>query len=109
MGKNQKIPYLNEVAIYCIKVMGLFLILNYFLAKMHFYSHALLLIFCIFAGFSFNLTYLSLVSLNYAVLFLVAGNKGDLWLLLTSFFSILLNTFIIILYLKVKFKLKEEK
>lgn len=110
MGKNQKIPYLNEVLFYLIKVVVLFIILNYFLAKTLLYNQSLVLIISIFFAFSFNLFYLVMVALSYLISFWISTfSIGDLGLLLLYLFTVLLNTFFMIIYLKFKYRLKEEE
>lgn len=108
MGKNQKIPYINEVLIYFMKAIVIFIILYYLLYKINLNNWSLALILSIFAAFSFNLFYLSMISLNYALSFFIFSFKiGELAALFLYLFSVLLNTFIMIIFLRMKYKLKE--
>ena len=110
MGKNQKIPYLNEVLFYLVKVVVLFLILNYFMAKTSFYNQSLILILSIFSAFSFNPFYLVMVVSSYLISFwIVTFSIGDLGLLFLYLFAVLLNTLFMIIYLKFKYKFQEEE
>lgn len=110
MGKNQKIPYLNEVLFYLGKVIILFLILNYFIARTPLYNQSLILILSIFFAFSFNPFYLLMIVSSYLISFLVSTfSIGDLGLLFLYLFSVLLNTLFMIVYLKFKYKFREEE
>lgn len=110
MGKNQKIPYLNEVLIYFVKVIMIFLILSFALNKIGFYNQPLLLVFSIFAAFSFNPFYLISIVLSYLIMYRIFSlGVSDLVLLFLYLFAVLLDTLIMILYLSIKYKFKEEK
>lgn len=110
MGKNQKIPYLNEVLFYFVKVIVLFLILNYLMAKTPLYNQSLVLIVSIFFAFSFNIFYLIMITLTYLISFWISTlSIGDFGLLLLYLFAVLLNTFCMIIYLKFKYGFKEEE
>lgn len=109
MGKNQKIPYLNEVLIYIFKVILIFILLNYFISRTSLYNQTLIAIISVFFAFSFNPIYLSMISASYLISFFVyTFNIGDFGLLLLYLFTVLLNTFFMIIFLKFKYKFKEE-
>ena len=109
MGKNQKIPYLNEVLLYFVKVAVIFFVLSYLLSKTEFYNQSLLLIFSIFVAFSFNPIFIILVGLDYIISFWIINLQiGDFGLLILYLFSVLLNTFFMIVYLRIKYRFKEE-
>lgn len=109
MGKNQKIPYLNEVIIYFVKVTIILIVLSYILSKTNYYSQSLILVLSIFAAFSFNPFYLILIIINYIISFATMTiGIGDLGLMFLYLFSVLLNTFFMIVYLRRKYKFKEE-
>lgn len=110
MGKNQKIPYINEVLFYLLKTIVLFLILNYLMAKTSLYNAYLLLIFSIFCAFCFNILYLISISLSYLIFFfIISGLKSDNFgLLILYSFAVALNTLCMIIFLKFKYKFKEE-
>lgn len=110
MGKNQKIPYLNEVLFYLVKVIALFLILNYLMVKTPLYNQSLVLIVSIFFAFSFNIFYLIMITSSYLISFWISTlNIGDFGLLLLYLFAVLLNTLCMIIYLKFKYGFKEEE
>ncbi|MFA5999781.1 MAG: hypothetical protein WC783_02240 [Candidatus Paceibacterota bacterium] len=110
MGKNQKIPYLSEVVFYFAKVFILLFVLNFLFSKTFFYNQPLILIFSIFASFSFNIFYLAMIVFGYIISFLVTvivfGNFG---LLVVYLFGILSNTVFMIIFFKYKYKFKEEQ
>jgi hypothetical protein len=109
MGKDQKIPYLNETLVYFIKTLIIFLSLNYFISKTYLYDMALLSLFSIFAAFSFNPLYLSMLLISYLLSFgIFKIANSDILLLFLYLFSVLLNTFFMILYLKIKYRFKEK-
>lgn len=110
MGKSQKIPYLNEAIIYFIKVALIFLVLSYLVAKTSIYNQSLILILSIFSAFSFNPLYLIMIIINYLISFgITTLNIRDLGFLFLYLFSVLIDTFLMILFLKIKYKLKEEE
>ena len=110
MGKNQKIPYLTEVLFYLGKVIILFLILNYLIAQTPLYNQSLILILSIFLAFSYNPFYLVLIVSSYLFSFRIAIiNIGEFGLLFLYLFTVLLNTLFMIIYLKIKYKFKEEE
>lgn len=109
MGKDQKIPYLNEVIFYFMKAIILFLILNYLIIKTPLYNQPLIMILSIFFAFSFNILYLSMITLTYLIFFFLSTlNIGDFGLLFIYLLAVLSNTLCIIIYLKLKYKFKEE-
>jgi len=109
MGKNQKIPYLNEFLFYLIKVIVIFLILDYLMTKTQLYNQSLVLLFSIFFAFSFNIFYLTMITLTYLISFKISTfNIGDFGLLSLYLFAVLSNTLCMIIFLKFKYKFKEE-
>lgn len=109
MGKNQKIPYLKEVLLYFGKVIILFSVLSYFINQTSVYNQPLFLIASIFFAFSFNPLYFLLIVLSYLISFLISTfNIGNIGLLFLLVFAVFLNTTIMVLYLKFKYKFTEE-
>jgi hypothetical protein len=108
MGKTQKIPYLGEVMFYILKVVLLFLILDYFISETSFYNQSLILIVSVFFSFSFNPFYLFMITSSYLISFWISkfGIGGDLGLLFIYLFAVLLNTSFMIIYLKFKYNFK---
>jgi hypothetical protein len=91
-----------------VKVVVIFVIADYLLNKAGFYNQSLLLIFSIFAAFSFNPVYLLMMGLNYALSVFMAGLQiGDFTLMFLYLFSVLLNTFLMIFFLRIKYGFKE--
>lgn len=110
MGKNQKIPYLNEVLFYLVKVIILFIIIDHLLAKTPLYNQSLVMIVSSFFAFSFNIFYLFIITLTYLISFWISTlSIGDFGLLLLYLFAVLLNTLYMIIYLKFKYGFKEEE
>lgn len=110
MGKNQKIPYLNEVLFYLVKVIVLFITLSYLMAKTPLYNQSLVLILSIFFAFSFNIFYLIMITFTYLISFWISTlSIEDFGLLLLYLFAVLLNTLCMIIYLKFKYGFKEEE
>jgi hypothetical protein len=109
MGKNQKIPYLKEVLLYFSKIIILLIFLSYLVSQTSFYNQSLLFVFVVFAAFSFNIFFIILIALSYAVCFFMTTLVlGDSNLLLIYSFSIFLNTIFMFIYFKYKYKFKEE-
>lgn len=110
MGKNQTIPYLNEVLLYFGKAAVIFLAFAFFLSRSGLYNAQLLLILAMFMAFSFHPTYLLLITLNYFVIlpFTFFG-ISDFGFLFISLLAVLINTFLTILTINLYFHFTEEK
>ncbi len=109
MDKNQKIPYLKDVFLYFCKVAILLFVLSYLVSQTPAYNQSLMFIFVVFLSFSFNIFFVSLIALSYAVSFYMTKFVlGDLNLLLVYSFSVFLNTIFMFIYFKFKYKFKEK-
>ena len=109
MGKTQKIPYINEVIFYFIKVIILFIIMDYFLDYLGGSNLTLILTFAVFSALSFQLFYFLVIFLNYFLFYYALLNVTDgFFILFLYLLSVLFNTFIVIVYLKIKYHFKEE-
>ncbi len=110
MGKTQKIPYVREALIYFVRVFLIFEIMHYTLAYFGYLNQSLLLIFAIFAGLSFQPFYLAALVAHYAIFyFILKFIQNEFIFLFASLLATLFNTLIMILYLKLRFRLKEEE
>ena len=110
MGDIAKIPYLREVVIYFIKVFLCFFvfreIFNYFNA----FNPQILIILSLFLGFSMGIHYLIFFLMNYLIFFSIARNiESEFILLFIYLANTLINTFIIMLYIKYNVVNKDNK
>lgn len=109
MGKDQKIPYVKEAVWYFVKVAALFIILDYILRFTGYENQVLIIIFVVFAALSFRLLYWAMLISGYIIFYFASLLiENEFAILFMSLAATLFDTFILILYLKWVYDLKEE-
>lgn len=110
MGKNQQIPYLNEVLIYLIKVLTFYTIVHYLLQGLLAYNSTLTLTLAVFAGLSLMPLYITAILVNYVIISAIAYFvESQIIFILLNLIMIMLNTVIMILAVKIKGNFQEHK
>ena len=102
MGKDQKIPYLNEVILYFLKVGLIWIVLYYLLNLINYYNSSLSFILAIFSAIYLNPFYLIMILLDYIIFnYVIAKGFNEFLTLFLYLLATLFNTLIIIIFVKV--------
>jgi|SRR3989344_5981689 len=103
MGAIEKIPYLKEVGIYFLKYIAIFLILKEIFDYFRVYELMLFIALVLFLSFPMKIHYLPFFLINYLVfVYLALLATSEFILLFIYIFNILINTLIIMIYIKRK-------
>ena len=101
MGNPKEIPYLKEVLIYLIKYFVIFFILREGLVYLGLFDSMFLLILALFLAFPIKIYYLPLFVITYFVFYYLGiFLSSDFLLLFVYILNTLINTFIIMIYIK---------
>ena len=101
MGNIAKIPYLKEVGVYLIKFVIIFFLFREILSNFNFLNRQLLEILALFLAFPMKLLFLMLFIAAYFIFFLIAkGISSEFILLFIYLLNTLVNTFLIMIYVK---------
>ena len=101
MGRTQKIPYIKEVVIYSVKFFILYFVLRAVFIYFNIFSPQILAILALFLSFPMKINYLLIFMADYFIFFLIEkGIEKEFILLFIYLSNTLINTFIIMLYVK---------
>ena len=101
MGNSKKIPYLKEVLIYLTKYLIILFALRATFSYINLLEFMFLLILCLFLAFPIKIYYLPIFIINYFVFYYLGSFiNSDLLLLFVYLLNTLINTFIIMIYIK---------
>jgi len=108
MGKTSKIPYIGEFAIYLIKLVAIYILMEIIRNQIGFFSQPVSLIFAIFIAFSFNPFYIIAILANTIIFSYILTNVNNFLVTLLIYMLLTLaNTAVILITTNRIYKFKE--